>query len=426
VVGKKKSTGLSRRTGFLDRDTIAEDRAIQRYNESLEEEARQALRPANAPAPFREREERGGRGGRPGPGGSRGRAPREGGGAAGRPPRPPKPPAVPPEVVEALGAAAALAGQAAGMSAEASRLVERLVAGAKFESAAGAGWDLLVQTRGSDRTPKQWDDLRREWDAVRQAIGAVWAQTHPDDAPAAIKIRPPKRRRGARTRGRGDGAAAAAPGGAAGEQAAEGQAVEGAADEAPDGAAGTTAPAASGEGRKPRRRRRGGRGRSRRRGAARAVRPVAVVLAPGVERLPRPALPEPEPEPVPAGDVVLAPVETEVLVEPFEPTEPTGPEVPVGSAVPPGSGVPEEPETLLAPPPPAEAEALGEPQEEPAPAAPALQEPALQEPAKDTGAVREPATVVADVAHEALQDPPEAAAPAVADDDAANARGEEA
>ncbi len=48
MVGKGKSTGMGKRSGFLDRDTIAEDRAIQRYNESLEEEARRALRPANA------------------------------------------------------------------------------------------------------------------------------------------------------------------------------------------------------------------------------------------------------------------------------------------------------------------------------------------------------------------------------------------
>src|SRR5450759_1550249 len=48
-VPKKKSTGMSQRQSFLDRGVISENRAILRYNEELEREARQTERGETAP-----------------------------------------------------------------------------------------------------------------------------------------------------------------------------------------------------------------------------------------------------------------------------------------------------------------------------------------------------------------------------------------
>src|SRR5664280_270580 len=48
-VPKKKSTGMSQRQSFLDRGVISENRAILRYNEELEREARQTERGVTGP-----------------------------------------------------------------------------------------------------------------------------------------------------------------------------------------------------------------------------------------------------------------------------------------------------------------------------------------------------------------------------------------
>src|SRR5664280_2701669 len=48
-VPKKKSTGMSQRQSFLDRGVISENRAILRYNEELEREARQTERGETGP-----------------------------------------------------------------------------------------------------------------------------------------------------------------------------------------------------------------------------------------------------------------------------------------------------------------------------------------------------------------------------------------
>lgn len=170
--GKKKATGMSKRQSFLDRNIIAENKAIMRFNEALADEARGVER---SQAPGREE-------------GSRPRPARLTGPA--RPARPVRParPALPPEEQEALRTAVSSATDDPGVAAAGAKLVDSLARGDRFERATEAGWRLLAaDPAGADRSPRDWDRLRSAWSDVRRAALVEWVKRHPDAAPLQEK-----------------------------------------------------------------------------------------------------------------------------------------------------------------------------------------------------------------------------------------------
>ena len=165
--GKKKATGMSKRQSFLDRNIIAENKAIMRFNEALADEARGVER---SQAPGREE------GRRPRAAGLTGHA---------RPARPVRParPTLPPEEQEALRTAVSSATDDPGVAAAGAKLVDSLARGDRFERATEAGWRLLAADPvGGDRSARDWDRLRSAWSDVRRAALAEWVKAHPDAA----------------------------------------------------------------------------------------------------------------------------------------------------------------------------------------------------------------------------------------------------
>lgn len=279
--GKKKATGMSTRQSFLDRNVIAENNAIMRFNEDIENAAR-GIGPSRGSTP----------------GGARGRTPR-----TTRPDRPPRaapPPALLPQQEEALRTAIAAATQDEVVAAAGVRLVDSLVRGDRFERAGDVGWRALAEDPGTgERSPKDWDRLRSAWSAVRRAALAEWVKSHPDaaglqekeekaaarSARAATKrlaARRPRRPRSAATRTQNDSLAAAMEGEPA-EIDGGGQAGT---EDPPPGAV----PTSEEKPRRPRRRR-------PHRGAKPPGRPSGAADA--TEQEPHPPSPEPTPEPTP-------------------------------------------------------------------------------------------------------------------------------
>lgn len=191
---KKKATGMSKREGYLDRNVIAENKAIMRFNEALEKEARRSERVERGDTVDRgDSPDRGPRRERP-PASARGTATRPVGGTTTRPTRgrPPRPPAVPAEEEALLRQAASAGADPLGLTDEGARLVDRLVSGDRFEAASSAGWALLVANRPGEPSTAEWDTLREQWEAVRTAVVAEWGKTHPDQVPKPVRKRKPR------------------------------------------------------------------------------------------------------------------------------------------------------------------------------------------------------------------------------------------
>lgn len=167
--GKKKATGMSKRQSFLDRNVIAENNEILRFNEGLADAARGVHEPR-----------------RTGTAGGR-----EGARRSSRPTRPasgPRPPAVPPEQETELRTTAAAAADDAEVAAAAGRLVDALVRGDRFERATEAGWgQLSTATPAAQRSSEDWDRLRQAFAGVRRAVLDEWVKTHPEAAPLQQK-----------------------------------------------------------------------------------------------------------------------------------------------------------------------------------------------------------------------------------------------
>jgi len=171
VPGKKKATGMSTRQSFLDRNVIAENNAIMRFNEDIENAARGISRP-RVPANDRGRE----------------RTPRRSERTAGpsrpaRSPQPVRPPALLPEQEEALRTAVATATDDEAVARAGITMVESLARGDRFERAGDAGWRTLAEAgTAGERTLRDWDRLRLAWTAVRRAALAEWVKIHPEAA----------------------------------------------------------------------------------------------------------------------------------------------------------------------------------------------------------------------------------------------------
>lgn len=179
--GKKKATGMSTRQSFLDRNVIAENNAIMRFNEDIENAARGISRP-RASAHDRGREEGHGGAARP---------PRPA-----RPPQPGRPPALPPEQEAVLRTAVAAATDDEAVASAGAALVGSLARGDRFERAGDVGWRALAEGAGAgERTLKDWDRLRLAWTAVRRAALTEWVKTHPD----AVALQEKEEKAAART-----------------------------------------------------------------------------------------------------------------------------------------------------------------------------------------------------------------------------------
>lgn len=167
--GKKKATGMSKRQSFLDRNVIAENNEILRFNEGLADAARGVREPRTT----------GTAGGREGARRSS---------RSTRPARGPRPPAVPPEQETELRTAAAAATDDAEVAAAGGRLVDALVRGDRFERATEAGWgQLSTATPAAERSSEDWDRLRLAFASVRRSVLDEWVKTHPDAAPLQQK-----------------------------------------------------------------------------------------------------------------------------------------------------------------------------------------------------------------------------------------------
>jgi len=167
VPGKKKATGLSKRQSFLDRNVIAENKAIMRFNEDLAEAARGVERTRGSEG----EPERGS-----------GRQRRSGPVPSSRPARTARP-TLPPEQETALRTAVAEAAAGGGAEAAGAGLVDSLSRGDRFERASEAGWRVLAEDpMVTERSSQEWDRLRLAWAAVRRAALAEWVKTHPDAA----------------------------------------------------------------------------------------------------------------------------------------------------------------------------------------------------------------------------------------------------
>jgi ribonuclease E len=178
-VGKKKATGMSKRLGFTDRQTIAENKDILRYNERLEREAKGL--PPDEPS------RGGGRGGRDGRGGRPERA--EGGsrpaGAARperspRPPRPVRPPALDDAQRAVLEAALAEAVGETGLEAAGNAVITRIAAHDSFERASAAGWEIAAGGHAAERTEQEWELVRKTWLTLRFALLEAYAGIKPE------------------------------------------------------------------------------------------------------------------------------------------------------------------------------------------------------------------------------------------------------
>ena len=200
-VGKKKATGMSKRLGFTDRATIAENKDILRYNERLDREARGL--PPEAPRGPRDGA-RGPRGGRPA------RADRDGGARPPRAARPPRPPALDDEQVAALQAALAGAVGETGLEQAGTTVIERLAAHHSFDRATAAGWDVAAAGgNAAERTEAEWALLRKAWLGIRLALLEAYAQIKPELAASVERERKQlarldRPRRDSRTRGAGE------------------------------------------------------------------------------------------------------------------------------------------------------------------------------------------------------------------------------
>lgn len=197
-MGKKKATGMSKRLGFTDRATIAENKDILRYNERLEREAK-GLPPEEA---------RRGGGGRPA-GARRDRGGRPAAAAPpARAPRPPRPPALDDEQRATLEAALAAAVGESGFESAGQALIDRLAAHDSFERASGAGWEVAAGGgNAAERTEQEWGLLRKTWLTVRLALLEAYVTIKPELEPALARERKilarldkPQRRQGRRGR----------------------------------------------------------------------------------------------------------------------------------------------------------------------------------------------------------------------------------
>ena len=207
-MGKKKATGMSKRLGFTDRATIAENKEILRYNERLEREAK-GLPP--------EAEQRGGRPQR-GPS-ARGSAPQRRSAEAPRAARPPRPPALDDAQRVSLEAALAAAVGETGMDEAGAAVITRLAAHDSFDKASNAGWEIAAGGHASERTPSEWDLLRKTWLSIRIALLEAYVLIKPELEPTLARERKqverlnrpqrPAKRRRTRPPGSGDGEAAA-------------------------------------------------------------------------------------------------------------------------------------------------------------------------------------------------------------------------
>lgn len=197
-MAKKRATGMSKRLGFTDRQTIAENKDILRYNERLEREAK------GLPA---ERAERSGPSG-PGRHGPARGARTEGPSRAERPAhterpaRPVRPPALTDEEQATLRDSYAVAVGESGLDAAAERVVTRLAAHDGFERASGAGWELASGGHAEERTAEQWALLRTAWLAVRLALLEAYATIKPEAQPALERERKQQARAARQPRGR--------------------------------------------------------------------------------------------------------------------------------------------------------------------------------------------------------------------------------
>ncbi len=185
-MSKKKATGMSKRVSFMDKSVVNENRDILRFNEQLEREARREEAIRNG-VPFVEDEPKA-----PRMGGGRGRPPSGGGAGRTGPSRPRRegpPPGPRPGEVELLAAGEAAEGWAE-FSAPGKKMVDQLLRGRKPNPAARFAWELVVSAAGEDA---DWDDVRRRWSVVHDAILAEWVTTHPEDAPPPPKKKPTPR-----------------------------------------------------------------------------------------------------------------------------------------------------------------------------------------------------------------------------------------
>jgi len=190
-VPKKKSTGMSQRQSFLDRGVISENRAILRYNEELEREARQTERGETGPPDGGRREPGRREGGRRLESGLRTDRPRSDDRTrrAGRPPARREPPrAASVEEESALRAVLPAAADDAGMAAGGNRLVDRLVRGDQLSRASDIGWEAVLAVPAGERGPAEWGALRRSWAVVVDAVTEEWVKSHPDARPARTAV----------------------------------------------------------------------------------------------------------------------------------------------------------------------------------------------------------------------------------------------
>lgn len=184
VVGRKKATGMSKRLGFTDRQTINENKDIIRFNERLEREAK-GLPPDAPGGPRGRRPERPGGADRPGGAGGSGRAggrPDRGGGRSARPPReprPPRPPALDDEQLTALRTAYTAVLGESGLEAAAETVLTRLAGHESFERATMAGWEQAAGGHAADRTAEQWELLRGAWLSIRMALLEAYVAIQP-------------------------------------------------------------------------------------------------------------------------------------------------------------------------------------------------------------------------------------------------------
>jgi hypothetical protein len=175
-VGKKKATGMSKRLGFTDRATIAENKEILRYNERLEREAK-GLPPDE---PRRSR-----RPGRGEDGASRGRQRT----SPPRPPRPPRPPALDDEQRAVMQAALDGAVGETGFEEAGGLLIERLAAHDSFDRASTAAWERIGGGHAAERTEAEWELLRKTWLALRLALLEAYVTVKPELEPTLARER---------------------------------------------------------------------------------------------------------------------------------------------------------------------------------------------------------------------------------------------
>ena len=193
---------MSKRLGFTDRATIAENKDILRFNERLEREAKGL--PADEPRRSVDR--------RRGP--SEGRRPDR----PARTPRPPRPSALDEDQRAMLQAALDAAVGETGLEEAGRAVITRLDEHDSFDKACGAGWTIAAGGHATERTPAEWDLLRQVWLSIRLALLEAYVAIKPELEPTLTRERkqvarinraatPQRRRRGKRppSGGRVDG-----------------------------------------------------------------------------------------------------------------------------------------------------------------------------------------------------------------------------